>query len=283
MIELGKKQVLTIKRVKTFGVYLGCEGEEQAVLLPSKYVPEGSQIGDEIEVFIYRDSQDRLVATTLEPKLKLGETAILEVKEVGKIGAFLDWGLEKDLFLPFKEQTWRPESGQSCLVALYIDKSRRLCATMKVYEYLRTDSDYQKNDYVEGIVYQINEHYGAFVAVDGTYHGMIPSKGVHGRMKVGDRVHARVVKVREDGKMELTMSETVSVQMDKDGLLSLTDAGMEIASRIYERHRLLTEWLTVLGVSPDVAAEDACRIEHDVSDETFQKIKEHIAGRILEE
>ena len=105
MIELGKKQFLTIKRVKTFGVYLGCEGEEQAVLLPSKYVPEGSQIGDEIEVFIYRDSQDRLVATTLEPKLKLGETAILEVKEVGKIGAFLDWGLEKDLFLPFKEQT----------------------------------------------------------------------------------------------------------------------------------------------------------------------------------
>ena len=145
---------------------------------------------------------------------------------MGKIGAFLDWGLEKDLFLPFKEQTWRPESGQSCLVALYIDKSRRLCATMKVYEYLRTDSDYQKNDYVEGIVYQINEHYGAFVAVDGTYHGMIPSKGVHGRMKVGDRVHARVVKVREDGKMELTMSETVSVQMDKDGekILRLLDS-----------------------------------------------------------
>ena len=166
MIELGKKQILTVKRIKTFGVYLGCEGEDQAVLLPAKYVPEGSGIGDEIEVFVYRDSQDRLVATTLEPKLRLGETAVLEVKEVGKIGAFLDWGLEKDLFLPFKEQTWRPESGQSCLVALYIDKSHRLCATMKVYEYLKTDSDYQKNDYVEGIVYQINEHYGAFVIAD---------------------------------------------------------------------------------------------------------------------
>ena len=128
MIELGKKQILTVKRIKTFGVYLGCDGEDQAVLLPAKYVPEGSGIGDEIEVFVYRDSQDRLVATTLEPKLRLGETAVLEVKEVGKIGAFLDWGLEKDLFLPFKEQTWRPESGQSCLVALYIDKSHRLCA-----------------------------------------------------------------------------------------------------------------------------------------------------------
>ena len=162
----------------------------------------------------------------MEPKLRLGETAVLEVKEVGKIGAFLDWGLEKDLFLPFKEQTWRPESGQSCLVALYIDKSHRLCATMKVYEYLKTDSDYQKNDYVEGIVYQINEHYGAFVAVDGKYHGMIPAKGVHGGVKIGARVHARVVKVREDGKMELSMSETVSVQMDKDGekILRLLDS-----------------------------------------------------------
>ena len=226
MIELGKKQILTVKRIKTFGVYLGCDGEDQAVLLPTKYVPEGSGIGDEIEVFVYRDSQDRLVATTLEPKLRLGETAVLEVKEVGKIGAFLDWGLEKDLFLPFKEQTWRPESGQSCLVALYIDKSHRLCATMKVYEYLKTDSDYQKNDYVEGIVYQINEHYGAFVAVDGKYHGMIPAKGVHGGVKIGARVHARVVKVREDGKMELSMSETVSVQMDKDGekILRLLDS-----------------------------------------------------------
>ena len=215
MIELGKKQILTVKRIKTFGVYLGCDGEDQAVLLPTKYVPEGSGIGDEIEVFVYRDSQDRLVATTLEPKLRLGETAVLEVKEVGKIGAFLDWGLEKDLFLPFKEQTWRPESGQSCLVALYIDKSHRLCATMKVYEYLKTD-----------IVYQINEHYGAFVAVDGKYHGMIPAKGVHGGVKIGARVHARVVKVREDGKMELSMSETVSVQMDKDGekILRLLDS-----------------------------------------------------------
>ena len=97
MIELGKKQILTVKRIKTFGVYLGCDGEDQAVLLPAKYVPKGSGIGDEIEVFVYRDSQDRLVATTLEPKLRLGETAVLEVKEVGKIGAFLDWGLEKDL------------------------------------------------------------------------------------------------------------------------------------------------------------------------------------------
>lgn len=217
MIELGRKQFLTIKRIKNFGVYLGCEGEEGDVLLPSKYVPEGCQVGDNIEVFVYRDSKDRLIATTLEPKLMLGQTACLEVKEIGKIGVFLDWGLEKDLFLPFKEQTCRPLKGDQCLVALYIDKSHRLCATMKVYEYLRTDCSYQKNDHVGGIIYQINEHYGAFVAVDGKYHGLVPAKDFHCHLKIGDQVTARVVKVREDGKLELTLSESVSVQMDQDG------------------------------------------------------------------
>ena len=229
MIELGKKQKLTVVKSVDFGVYLGEDMQADAknrVLLPSRQVPEGTKEGDSIEAFIYKDSQDRLIATTKEPKLQVGQTAVLKVSQVTRIGAFLDWGLEKDLLLPYHEQTLKVREGEDVLVALYIDKSSRLCATMKVYEYLRTDSDYQKNDYVEGIVYQINEHYGAFVAVDGTYHGMIPSKGVHGRMKVGDRVHARVVKVREDGKMELTMSETVSVQMDKDGekILRLLDS-----------------------------------------------------------
>lgn len=217
MIELGKKQTLIIKRQKNFGVYLGCEDQEQEVLLPAKYVPEGSMEGDAVEVFVYRDSKDRLIATTLEPKLTLGETASLEVREVARIGVFLDWGLEKDLFLPFKEQTWRPEAGQHCLVALYIDKSQRLCATMKVYEYLRTDCSYEKNDRVTGVIYQINDRYGAFVAVDGKYHGLIPARDFHGHLKAGDTVTARVVKVREDGKLELTLSESISVQMDQDG------------------------------------------------------------------
>lgn len=217
MIELGRKQSLIIKRIKNFGVYLGCDGYDGDVLLPSKYVPEGAGVGDTMEVFVYRDSKDRLIATTLEPKLMRGQTAYLEVKEVGKIGAFLDWGLEKDLFLPFKEQTFRPVKGQQCLVALYIDKSHRLCATMKVYEYLRTDCSYQKNDHVKGTIYQINEHYGAFVAVDGRYHGLVPAKDFHHNLKVGDPVEARVVKVREDGKLELTLSESISIQMDQDG------------------------------------------------------------------
>jgi predicted RNA-binding protein (virulence factor B family) len=218
MIELGKKQVLYIRKTQSFGVYLGCEGEEKTILLPTKYVPEGSGEGDAVEVFVYRDSKDRLIATTREPKLMLGETAVLEVREVGKIGAFLDWGLEKDLFLPFKEQTSRLAQGDDCLVALYIDKSHRLCATMKVYEYLKSESPYQKGDHVSGIIYQINERFGAFIAVDGKYHGLVPAKAFHGHFKTGDQVEARVVKVREDGKLELTLSEPVAIQMDKDAV-----------------------------------------------------------------
>ena len=134
MIELGKVQELEIVRTKEFGVYLSEKaGDEAAVLLPKKKVPEGARIGDRISVFIYKDSSDRLIATTGMPKLQVGETAILEVKEVGKIGAFLDMGLEKDLLLPFKEQTHPVRRGEKCLVCLYVDKSHRLAATMKVY------------------------------------------------------------------------------------------------------------------------------------------------------
>ena len=158
-MELGKKQMLTVVKVVDFGVYLGDDREK--VLLPKKQVPAGIEPGDPIEVFLYKDSSDRLIATVNEPKLTLGESAILKVAQVGKFGAFLDWGLEKDLFLPFKEQTYKVKPGDECLVGLYIDKSQRLCATMKVYEYLTSDSPYQKDDQVEGIVYEVSDNFGA--------------------------------------------------------------------------------------------------------------------------
>ena len=179
-------------------------------------MPEGSDIGSKVEVFIYRDSDDRLIATTREPKLVLGEIKALEVKEVTAIGAFLDWGLEKDLFLPFKEQTTKVFPGKSYLVALYIDKSGRLCATMRVYEYLTTEHDYHKDDMVEGTIYQLHETLGAFVAVNNLYHGMIPKKNLHTSCHVGDRVCARVARVREDGKLELSLQEKAYIQMDID-------------------------------------------------------------------
>lgn len=217
MIRLGEKQVLKVVRMKDFGMYVG--DAEEAVLLPRKYVPAGTQVGDEVEVFVYRDSSDRLIATTEEPMLTLGQVGLLRVKEIGKIGAFLDWGLEKDLFLPYKEQSVQVRPGKSYPVALYIDKSKRLCATMKIYEYLSAESSYVKDEMVQGIVYQVNPNLGVFVAVDGKYHGMIPKKNAHGQFRVGDTVQARVVAVREDGKLELSMRERVEVQIAKDAAM----------------------------------------------------------------
>lgn len=219
MIRLGEKQVLKVVRMKDFGMYVGDEAE--AILLPKKYVPAGTRVGDDVEVFVYRDSSDRLIATTEEPALMLGEIGLLKVKETGKIGAFLDWGLEKDLLLPFKEQTIQVRPGKSYPVALYIDKSKRLCATMKIYEYLSSESPYGKDEMVEGFVYQVNPNFGVFVAVDGKYHGMIPKKNVHNEYRVGDRVEARVVSVREDGKLELSMRDRVEVQIAKDAAIVL--------------------------------------------------------------
>ncbi len=217
MIRLGEKQVLKVVRMKDFGMYVG--DAEEAVLLPRKYVPAGTQVGDEVEVFVYRDSSDRLIATTEEPMLTLGQVGLLRVKEIGKIGAFLDWGLEKDLFLPYKEQSVQVRPGKSYPVALYIDKSKRLCATMKIYEYLSAESPYVKDEMVQGIIYQVNPNLGVFVAVDGKYHGMIPKKNAHGQFRVGDTVQARVVAVREDGKLELSMRERVEVQIAKDAAM----------------------------------------------------------------
>ena len=219
MLEIGKRQLLTIVKKVDFGVYLAKEQEadpEEKVLLPRKEVPENVQPGDEIEVFLYRDSKDRMIATVRQPKLSLGEVAVLRVKENGKIGAFLDWGLEKDLLLPFRQQTAKVRAGQECLVALYIDKSSRLCATMNVYPYLRTDSSYKKDDHVTGTIYQISEEFGVFVAVDNRYSGLIPRKEAAGRFFIGDTIQARVTEVKEDGKLNLSAREKAYLQMDED-------------------------------------------------------------------
>jgi len=222
MIQLGKSQVLVIQRIKEFGVYLGEPGEAgQSVLLPKKQVPEGAGLGDELEVFIYKDSEDRLIATTAKPQLMVGETGLLRVKEVGKIGAFLDMGLEKDLLLPFKEQSRRVQSGEDCLVAVYVDKSQRLAATMNVYPYMNADSPYQKDDKVTGIIYEIHDTIGAFVAVDNRYYGLVPKKELYGETKVGGQIEARVTKVRADGKLDLSLRDKAHVQMDTDARVIL--------------------------------------------------------------
>lgn len=217
MLELGKIQEMTVVKKVDFGVYLAeQEKDQEKVLLPARQVPEGIGIGDRISVFLYRDSKDRLISTTARPRLQLGEVAELTVAQTGKFGAFLDWGLEKDLFLPFKEQTKKVREGESFPAALYVDKSGRLCATMKIYHYLRTDSPYQKDDRVRGYLYEISRQFGAFVAVDGMYSALIPPREMYGQLQAGDRIEARVAKVLEDGKLDLSLREKAYVQIQSD-------------------------------------------------------------------
>ena len=220
MLQLGKRQELTVVKRMKFGVYLA-EGKdaEERVLLPVKEVPDEPEIGDRIEVFLYLDSKDRMIATRREPYAELGGVAVMEVKEVSNIGAFLDWGLEKDLLLPFKEQSRRVAQGERVLVAVYLDKSRRFCATMNVYEYLETDSPYQKGDRVTGTIYETEGNFGVFVAVDNRYSGLIPKREAAGNYRIGDTIQVRVTAVKPDGKLDLSPNERVEVQMDKDAEL----------------------------------------------------------------
>lgn len=221
MIKLGEKQILKIVKKVDFGVYLSPSAEEQEerVLLPARQAPEDKQIGDDIEVFIYRDSEDRLIATTAQPKLVMGQVAELTVAQTGKFGAFLDWGLEKDLMLPFKQQTRKVREGEKVLVSLYIDKSTRLCATMNVYPYLRTDSPYHKDDTVMGRVYETSDEFGAFVAVDHIYSALIPKKELYGgNVEIGQDIRARVTEVKADGKLTLSIREKAYLQIESDAL-----------------------------------------------------------------
>jgi len=216
MLQFGQKQKLEVIKTVDFGAYLGTE--EEKVLLPAKQVPKGCRVGDEIEVFLYKDSEDRPIATTREPKMTLGEVALLKVKDITRIGAFLDWGLERDLFLPFKEQTKELHKGEEILAALYIDKSDRLAATMKIYPYLPTGGDFAKDQEVQGRVYEISRNFGAFVAIDDQYQGLIPAKQLFGEQKVhvGDWITARVSDVHEDGKVDLDLRQKAYLQMDED-------------------------------------------------------------------
>ncbi len=221
MIRLGEIQTLEIIKKLVFGVYLSDEERSEEILLPKKQVPDGVEIGDRIEVFVYKDSKDRPIATTKEPLVTYGKTAVLEVKDVTKIGAFLDWGLEKDLMLPFSEQIYKPTKGDKVLIAVYTDKSKRLCATMKVYDYLKTRSPYVIGDEVKARVYELNPKYGAFLAVDDKYSALIQNKDMQGRIVPGEVLDVRVTHVREDGRLTVTPRKKAYLQLAPDSELIL--------------------------------------------------------------
>jgi predicted RNA-binding protein (virulence factor B family) len=248
-MKLGTWNILRIDRIKDVGAYLtdgkGLEGnpEVEDVLLPTKQIPEGLEIGDNIEVFLYRDSEDRVIATTIPPYIELGDIKMLKVKSVSDIGAFLDWGLSRDLFLPFKEQTVKVVQERSYPVRLYIDKTNRLAASMKIADALKIGDEvtqlFKKGDHVKGVVYNVKKDFGAFVAIktpvasvgdEGDYtndkeeyvaSGLIHASEIFENLYVGDEVTCRIVKVREDGKIDLAMRDEIPQQMEKDAQMVL--------------------------------------------------------------
>lgn len=223
-MRLGYTQILVVVKKTDFGLYLTDiekkddknRDTKDEVLLPKNQVTSDMKLGSEIEVFLYKDSEDRMIATKLEPLIKVGEIKKLKVKEVTKIGAFLDWGLPKDLLLPFKEQIYDIKSGDNILVTMYVDLSDRLCATMDLYSRLSLLPPYQKDDMVKGTVYQIHEQFGAYVAVDNKYSALVPKKELHKELRTGDEIEARVLEVKEDGKLDLSLRQKAYVQMDSD-------------------------------------------------------------------
>jgi predicted RNA-binding protein (virulence factor B family) len=228
MFKLCEYQNLTIARFKEFGALLEeNKDDEKRILLPSREVPEEAKIGDTIKIFIYLDSKDRMIATTKEPLITLDQVKTLTVTDVTKIGLFLDWGLPKDLLLPFHEINGKPEKGDEVLVRLYIDKSGRPAATMRhLYHYLRTDSPYKKGDMVEGRIYEFGHDFGTFVAVDDIFSGMIPRHEDTSHLQIGDVINLKVTDVKPDGKLALTTRKEAYQELDEDGakLMEIIDS-----------------------------------------------------------
>lgn len=220
MVDLGKRQTLEIKRLTSVGAFMNVPHEETAkeddILLPKKMVPKGAKVGDELEVFVLRDSSDRLLASTVFPKAEVGELAVMQVIDITKIGAFLDWGLEKDLFLPHDEMTRKPKLYEYYLVGVYLDKSNRLAATMKVKPFFKEHPPYKENDWVNGVVYSVHPEIGAFVLVEGKYDALIPNREQRGAHRPGEEIRARVTNVKPDGKIDLSTQNRAYEELDRD-------------------------------------------------------------------
>lgn len=209
MIELGKKNTLRVCKTVEFGVYLDGGRKVGDILLPAKYVPEGTQVEDWLEVFLYLDQEERLIATTEEPLAQVGDFAYLEVAWVNNFGAFLHWGPMKDLFVPFREQKMKMTKGNSYIVHVHLDEeSYRIMASAKVDRYLDTTRPpYEQGDEVDILVWQKTE-LGLKVIVNNRYAGLLYDDQVFRQLRTGDRTKAYVQQVRPDGKIDLMLSRT---------------------------------------------------------------------------
>ncbi len=227
-MKIGKKQELIVDHVAAPGAFLvEHEGDEEMVLLPGTEIQNKRlklEPGDKVEVFLYKDSEDRDIATLKTPKIELGGFAPLVAKETTRIGTFLDWGLDKDLLLPYSEQTFKTQRGKTYFVYLYEDKSGRLAATTKVYDKLLRDSAHKRGDWTEGYVFNINPEVGAFVAVENKYLGMIRAQDLNPSVRTGKEIKVRVTGVRKDGRLMLSPIKKAYKEIGNDADRILEEA-----------------------------------------------------------
>ena len=254
-LKLGQVNTLTVVKSVDFGMYLD-GGEAGEILLPQRYVPQGCQPGDELDVFIYLDSEERLIATTQMPLAVVGDFAYLKVAWVNNYGAFLDWGLMKDLFVPFREQKIKMQKDRSYIVHLHIDEETyRIMASAKVERFLSEEfPPYQEGEEVEILVWQKTE-LGFKVIVDNQFAGLVYDSEVFQYIHTGDRLKAYVKQVREDGKLDISLQ--------KYGKEAVTDFSAVLLNYLKEH-----SGRTSLG---DKSPADAIYAEFGVSKKVFKK------------
>jgi predicted RNA-binding protein (virulence factor B family) len=256
MVEIGKFTELEIEKIIQQGAYLLTGDETASILLPTRYIPEGVDVGDNVKVFIYRDSEDKIIATTEIPYAIVGECAYLKVKSQTNFGAFLDWGLMKDLLVPFREQNETMEVGKSYLVRLYLDEnSDRIVATQHINKFLRDNEiTIQPNDEVEILVCEAVD-LGIKVIVNQKYWGMLFKNQLFCDVERGQKLKAWVKQVREDGKIDVSLQQPgfkevlsaeekiVDLLQQNDGYCELNDnsspdeiyAELQISKKVFKK------------------------------------------------
>jgi hypothetical protein len=234
LINVGAYNELEVVKELDFGIYLK-EGEAE-ILMPTKWVPQGTKIGDKLNVFIFRDSDDRLIATTIEPYVIADSFAFLEAKQVNQIGAFLDWGMDKDLLVPFREQPYRMEPGKSYVVFAFVDEqTNRMVASAKLNRYIQNDNiELRDGDIVDLLIYSETDM-GFNAIINNRYSGLIYKNEIYEDIRVGDKIKGFVKHVREDNKIDLSLQKSgfelvddvkwriLNTMKQNEGFLALTD------------------------------------------------------------
>lgn len=234
MINVGTYNELEVVKQLDFGIYLK-DGDTE-ILMPTKWVPKGTKIGDTLNVFIFRDSDDRLIATTIEPYATANTFAFLEAKQVNPIGAFLDWGMDKDLLVPFREQAHRIEPGKSYVVFVFVDEETdRLTASTKLNRFIENENiELRDNDIVDLLIYSETD-LGFNAIINNRYSGLIYKNEIYEAIRVGDKIKGYVKHVREDNKIDLSLQKSgyelvddvkwriLNMMKQNEGFLALTD------------------------------------------------------------